>query len=247
MNTLPSDLWHALVESLRHTELPAITFTEIVLVLLLATALSIPRRSWRYFGLLATVVHELGHAFAAVTSGQRLSGIHLRLDHSGTTTTYSRSRTATVWSCFWGYPVPGIVGAAFVVCGFNGWGPAAMAGSVLVLALSLLFLRNLTGFAITSVAILAVLALIMLVPDAFVGHVAVVLGLALLVGAVRDLFKLAHVHLRRRDRLSSSDAYLLFRATAVPSAVWIVLFALLVTGSWVVAWQPISMILLGGA
>jgi hypothetical protein len=236
-----------LVESLRRTEIPAITVTEIVLVLLLATALSIPRRSWRYFGLLATVVHELGHAFAAVTSGQRLSGIHLRLDHSGTTTTYSRSTMATVWSCFWGYPVPGIVGAAFVVCGFSGWGPAAVATSVLVLVASLLFLRNLAGFAITSAAILGAVALIMLVPDAFVGHVAVVLGLALLVGAVRDLFKLAHVHLRRRDRLSSSDAYLLFRATAVPSAVWIVLFALLVTGSWLVAWEPISMILLGGA
>jgi hypothetical protein len=143
--------------------------------------------------------------------------------------------------------VPGIVGAAFVVCGFSGWGPAAVATSVLVLVASLLFLRNLAGFAITSAAILGAVALIMLVPDAFVGHVAVVLGLALLVGAVRDLFKLAHVHLRRRDRLSSSDAYLLVRATAVPSAVWIVLFALLVTGSWLVAWQPISMILLGGA
>lgn len=247
MNTLPSDLWHALAESLRRTEIPAITFPEIVLVLLTATVLSIPRRSWRYFGLLATVVHELGHAFAAVTSGQRLSGIHVRLDHSGTTTTYSRSKMATAWSCFWGYPVPGIVGAAYVVCGFSGWAPAAMAGGVLVLAVSLLFLRNLAGFAITFAAILAAVALIMLVPDTLVGHVAVVLGLALLVGAVRDLFKLAHVHLRRRDRLSSSDAYLLFRATAVPSVVWIVLFALLVTGSWVVAWQPIAVILLGGA
>lgn len=247
MNTNPSDLWHALLESLRRTELPAITVTEIVLVLLMATALSIPRRSWRYFGLLATVVHELGHAFAAVTSGQRLSGIHLRLDHSGTTTTYSRSKLATVWSCFWGYPVPGVVGAAFVVCGFSGWGPAAIAGSVLVLIASLLFLRNLAGFAITFAAILGAATLIILVPDAFVGHVAVVLGLALLVGAVRDLFKLAHVHLRHRDRLPSSDAYLLYRATAVPSVIWIALFALLVTGSWFVAWQPISMILLGGA
>lgn len=247
MNTIPGDLWQALTDSLRRTELPAITLTELVVALLAATALSIPRRSWRYFGLLATVVHELGHAFAALTSGQRLSGIHLRLDHSGTTTSYSHSRLAAAWSCFWGYPVPAIVGAALVVCGFSGWGPAAMAGSVLVLALSLLFLRNLAGFAITSVVILAVLALIMLVPDAFVGHVAVVLGLVLLVGAVRDLFKLAHVHLRRRDRLRTSDAYLLYRTTAVPSAVWIVLFALLVTGAWLVAWQPISVILPSGA
>jgi hypothetical protein len=241
------DLWQTLVESLRRTEVPAITFQELLLVLLVATALSIPRRSWRYFGLLATAVHELGHALAAVTSGQRLSGIRLRLDHSGTTTTYSRSRAAAAWSCFWGYPVPAIVGAGFVTAGFSGWGPAAIAASILVLAASMLFLRNMAGFLVTAVAIACALALILLVPHAFVGHVAVVLGLAMLVAAVRDLVKLANVHLRRRDRLATSDAYLLYRATAVPSGVWIFLFAVLVAGSWVAAWQPISLILGRGA
>lgn len=247
MNNATGDFWHLLTDSFRRTELPAITVTELLVAVLAATALSIPRRSWRYFGLLATVVHELGHAFAALTSGQRLSGIRLRLDHSGTTTTYSRSRAATAWSCFWGYPVPGIVGAALVICGFSGWGPALFSGGVMVLAASLLFIRNLAGFAITTGAIAGTTALILVVPDAFAGHTAVVLGLAMLVGAVRDLFKLANVHLRRRDRLASSDAYLLYRATAVPSVVWIMLFAVLVTGSWLAAWQPIASILTGAA
>jgi hypothetical protein len=243
----PGDLWQSLVDSLRRTDLPAITVTELLLAVLIATALSIPNRSWKYFGLLATAVHEMGHAFAAVTSGQRLSGIWLRFDHSGTTTTYSRSRLATAWSCFWGYPMPGVVGAAFVVCGFGGWGPAAITAGAAVLAVSLLFLRNLAGFLITAAALAGALALILLVPDGFIGHVAVILGLALLVGAVRDLVKLALVHLRRRDRLATSDAYLLYRTTAVPSVVWIALFTGLVTGSWLVAWQPIATILLGGA
>jgi nitroreductase len=241
------ELWQTLVESLRRTEVPAITFQELLLVLLVATALSIPRRSWRYFGLLATAVHELGHALAAVTSGQRLSGIRLRLDHSGTTTSYSRSRAAAAWSCFWGYPVPAIVGAGFVIAGFSGWGPAAIAASILVLAASMLFLRNVAGFLVTALAVACALALILLVPDAFVGHVAVVLGVAMLVAAVRDLFKLANVHFRRRDRLGTSDAYFLYRATAVPSAVWIALFAVLVAVSWLAAWQPISLILARGA
>ena len=89
--------------------------------------------------------------------------------------------------------------------------------------------------------------LILLVPEAFVGHVAVILGVALLVAAVRDLIKLAHLHLRRRERLASSDAYLLWRATSVPSGVWIILFAALVAGSWLWAWQPISTVLYAGA
>jgi hypothetical protein len=241
--SLPADLWITFINAFSRTDIPAITATELLLVVSLATALSIPRRSWRYVGLLATATHELGHAFAAVTSGQRLSGIRLRFDHSGTTTTFSRSKLATVWSCFWGYPVPAVVGAAFVWCGFNGWGPAAIAASAVILAATLVFLRNAAGFLIAIGAILGCIALIFLVPAGFVGHTAVMLGLVLLVGAVRDLIKLTHVHLRRRDRLATSDAYLLFRATAVPSGIWILLFTVIVAGSWLVAWQPISTIL----
>ncbi|YCK79187.1 M50 family metallopeptidase [Arthrobacter sp. D3-16] len=240
---LPEDPWSTFSGAFSRTDLPVITFTELVLVVCIVTALSVPRQSWKFVGLLATATHELGHAFAAVTSGQRLSGIRLRLDHSGTTTTYSRSKLATVWSCFWGYPVPAIVGAGFVWCGFNGWGPAALAVSTVALAGTLLFLRNPAGFLITLAAMGGNVALILLVPAGFVGHVSVILGLVLLVGAVRDLIKLTHVHLRRRDRLATSDAYLLYRATAIPSVVWILLFTVLVTGSWLVAWLPISAVL----
>ena len=243
----PGDLWSTLLDTFGRAAAPSVTLTELVLALVAAAALSVPRRSWRYFGLLATATHEMGHAVAAVVSGQRLSGIRLRLDHSGTTTTYSRSRLASAWSCFWGYPVPALVGATFVWCGFNGWGPAAITGGGLALAASLLFLRNLAGVLITVAAIAGTLLLILLVPEAFVGHVAVILGLALLVAAVRDLVKLAHVHVRRRERLASSDAYLLWRATSVPPPVWIFLFAALVAGSWLWAWQPISLVVSAGA
>jgi hypothetical protein len=240
-------VWSTFAAAFSQAPVPNITWVEMLLSLAAATALSIPRTSWRYFGLLATATHELGHAVAAVTSGQRLSGIRLRLDHSGTTTTYSRSRVAAAWSCFWGYPVPALVGAAFVWCGVTGWGAAAMAASVVVLAASMLFLRNVAGFLITITAMAGAAALTFLATASVAGHAAVIFGLALLVAAVRDLAKLTHVHLRRRDRLGSSDAYLLYRATAVPSAVWITIFGALVAGSWLAAWLPVSRILLGGA
>lgn len=245
--TTPGEPWDRLLAAFSRADPPSVTLAELALAVMIAAALSVPRRSWRYFGLLATATHEMGHAVAAVLSGQRLAGIRLLLDHSGTTTTYSRSRLATAWSCFWGYPVPAMVGAAFVWCGFDGWGPAAVAGGAVALGASLVFLRNLAGVLITSAAIAITLLLLLFVPAAFVGHVAVILGLALLVAAVRDLIKLTHVHLRRRDRLASSDAYLLWRVTSVPSGVWILLFAALVAGSWLWAWQPISTVLPAGA
>lgn len=247
MNTLPGQLWQRLVEAFSRTALPDVSVGELAVVLLIATVLSVPRATWRYFGLLATATHELGHAFAAVMSGQRLGGIRLGLDHSGTTTSYSRGRLAAVWSGFWGYPVPALTGAALVWSGFTGWGPAALAAGSLILLASLVFIRNLAGFLITAAAAASGAALVFFVPHGFTGHVAVALGLALLVASVRDLIKLMHVHLRRRDRLASSDAYLLYRSTSVPSFVWIALFIAIVSASWVVAWQPISAILLAGA
>jgi hypothetical protein len=247
MNSLPDQLWHCLIEAFNRTALPDVSLAELAMVVLVATALSVPRATWRYFGLLATATHELGHAFAAVMSGQRLGGIRLSLDHSGTTTSYSRGRAAAVWSGFWGYPVPALTGAALVWSGFNGWGPAALTVGSLILLASLLFIRNLAGILITAAAAASGAMLVLFVPHAFTGHVAVALGLALLVAAVRDVLKLVHLHVRRRDRLSSSDAYLLYRSTSVPSFVWIALFLAIVSASWFLAWQPISAILVAGA
>ncbi|WP_230119515.1 M50 family metallopeptidase [Arthrobacter sp. Bi83] len=240
---MPEQWWDRIVAGFARSDIPAVSVTELLAVVLVAGVLSVPRATWRYFGLFATVTHELGHAFAALTSGQRLGGIKLRLNHSGTTTSYTRGRFAAVWSGFWGYPVPGVTGAALVWSGFNGWGPAAMSAGLLVLLASLMFIRNLAGVFILLAAVFAAAALVLAVPAAFTGHVAIILGLALLVAAVRDLAKLTNVHLRRRDQLPTSDAYILYRATAIPSGVWIVLFSLVVAASWVVAWQPMSHIL----
>lgn len=244
--TLPEQWWDRVAAGFARSEVPTVTVTELIAVVLVAVVLSVPGATWRYFGLFATVTHELGHAFAALTSGQRLGGIQLRLNHSGTTTSYTRGRFAAVWSGFWGYPVPGMTGAGLVWSGFTGWGPAAMSAGLLVLLASLIFIRNAAGVLILLAAVAGTGALIIGVPAVFTGHVAIILGLALLVASVRDLAKLTNVHLRRRDQLRTSDAYILYRATAVPSVVWIALFSLVVAASWLVAWQPMSRVLAAG-
>ncbi len=245
--TVPEEWWNRIAAGFARSEVPTVTVTELLTVVLVAVVLSVPSATWRYFGLFATVTHELGHAFAALTSGQRLGGIKLRLNHSGTTTSFTRGRFAAVWSGFWGYPVPGVTGAALVWSGFNGWGPAAMSAGLLVLLASLVFIRNAAGVLILLATVVCAGVLVLAVPSAFTGHVSIILGLALLVAAVRDLAKLTNVHLRRRDQLATSDAYILYRATAVPSGVWIALFSLVVAASWAVAWQPMSRIFTGGA
>ena len=159
-------------------------------MILLAVALSLPRATWRYFGLLATVTHELGHAFAALMTGQRAGRHPPEPGPLGHHHHLQPGPLAAVWSTFWGYPVPAVVGAAMVWSGFNGWGPAAMSVGTLILLASFLFIRNGIGLLITAAAVLAAVLLVLFVPPEFNGHVMIVLGLALLVAAVRDLGKL---------------------------------------------------------
>lgn len=219
----------------------------VLIIIAAAAALSLPRASWRYFGLVTTVVHELGHAFAALMSGQRLHSIVLRTDHSGTTRSLSRGRWPAVWSGFWGYPAPAMAGAVLVTCGFAGWGSTAIAGASAVVLASLLFIRNFAGAAITLTTAAFGTGIVLLAPAASTGYVAVVLGLVLLVGSVRALGNLIHLHLRRRSALGTSDAHLLHTATGVPAVFWILLFAAIITASWYAAWLPAAAFAAPGA
>lgn len=214
--------------------------TEAALILLAAAALSIPNATWRYFGLFSTVVHELGHAFAALVTGRRVTGIRLNFDHSGLTTSFGRPGWRTAWATFWGYPVPAVVGAVLVWAGFRGWAPAALSVGALVLLLSLLFIRNAGGVLILLGAVAVSTALVVAVPAELTGHVVVALGVALLVGSVRDLGKVVSVHARRRRDRGQSDAHLLYRSTGLPAGVWFLLFAAVIAGSWTWAWTVAS-------
>lgn len=232
--------WNRILDGFARAEPPEITAVELAIMVLAAAALSIPRPTWRFFGLFTTVVHELGHAFAALMTGRVLKGITLTMDHAGTTTTIGRPGWRAAWSGFWGYPTPAVLGATLVWAGLGGWGPAALSVGALILLAALLFIRNGGGLLILLGAVAISAVLVLALPAAFTGHVVIALGLALLVGSVRDLGKVISVHLRRRRELQSSDAFLLYRSTGVPSPVWLLLFAVVIAASLVAAWFPLS-------
>lgn len=232
--------WNRILDGFARAEPPEITAVELAIMVLAAAALSIPRPTWRFFGLFTTVVHELGHAFAALMTGRVLKGITLTMDHAGTTTTIGHPGWRAAWSGFWGYPTPAVLGATLVWAGLGGWGPAALSVGALILLAALLFIRNGGGLLILLGAVAISAVLVLALPAAFTGHVVIALGLALLVGSVRDLGKVISVHLRRRRELQSSDAFLLYRSTGVPSPVWLLLFAVVIAASLVAAWFPLS-------
>ncbi|MCC3292496.1 M50 family metallopeptidase [Arthrobacter sp. zg-Y1110] len=235
MTGLPGIVWDRITSGLTRLDAPEVTAVELVLILVAAVGLAVPKLTWKYFGMFTTVIHELGHAVAALTTFQMVTGIKLHLNHGGTTNTYGPGGIRAVWSAFWGYPVPAVVGATLVWAGLQGWSSAALSVSCLVLMFTLLLIRNAEGLLILGSVLAISLLLVLFAGPVFLGHTTLVIGIAMLVGAVRDLGKVIHVHFRRRTELESSDAYILFRQTMIPSPVWLFGFAAVTAVSWFLA------------
>ncbi len=229
-------LWGKIAGGFVHHEAAPVGLLELILVVLVAAVVSILPVTWRIFALFVTLVHELGHACASVMTGRIVTGIRLRFDQSGSTMSYGRiGGLSEVWATFWGYPVPAVVGAALVWSALTGWGSFALSVSAILLLVTILAIRNLVGLVIILSTAGVSLALVWFASAEFLGHVTFVLGIALLVGAVRDCLKVLSVHTRRRDELETSDAHILYRQTGIPSPVWLILFAVPILGSWFVA------------
>ncbi|MFP7761352.1 M50 family metallopeptidase [Marisediminicola sp. LYQ85] len=209
--------------------------TVLAAALVAAALVSVPNATWRYFGLFTTLVHELGHAVAGVLTGRTVRGIRIRRNHSGEALSSGRGTASAVVSGVFGYPAPAIVGAAQLWSVFAGYPSLALFAGGVVLVVTLLVIRNLFGVLVVLASIAASAVLWFFATPEWQSYALLVLGVALLVGSVRALVGVASVHVRHRSRLSSSDAYLLARRTGVPSAVWLVLFALIIGASCVFA------------
>lgn len=223
--------WTALFARATPVEVPP---TVLLGILAVAAALSIPRVTWQQFGLFTTLVHELGHAVAGLLTGRTVTGIRIRRNHSGEALSTGRGSIGPVVSGVFGYPAPAIVGAAQLWSVFNGYTAIALFAGGIVLLLTLLVIRNLFGVLVVLASAGVSAALWFLATPQQQGYALLVLGTALLVGSVRALATVVRVH-TGRGQLSSSDAYLLYRRTGVPSVVWLLVFAAVIGGCWWVA------------
>lgn len=223
--------WSKVLEGFSRGTPLEVSWPVLLLIAAAAAALTIPRPVWRWFGLFVTFVHELGHAFAALMTGQVVKGIQLRFDHSGQMRSMGRSRFAAAWTGFWGYPVPAVTGAALVWAAFSGWAGFALSAGALVLLAALLFIRNAQGLLIACGCAAVSVLLVWFASPFAVACITLAVGIALLAGAVRDWLNVLSVHTRRRRSLQSSDAYILYQRTGVPSALWLAAFALVIAAS----------------
>lgn len=194
---------------------------QVLAIALVAIGLAVVRTTWTVVGLPVTVVHELGHAVAALSAGYRLRGITVNGDMSGATNFWARGTAGSLWTMWWGYPAPAVVGVGLMWAAATGWARVAL--WVLVGALALVFLLSRSLHTVV----------VVLVTGAGLGSIAywgsglaatiVVFAVAwlLLVGAVRALANVTRAHLSRRG-VAQSDAYLMARRLRViPAPLWL--------------------------
>lgn len=222
---MPPILERICAASLQPTPVDESAAFAVGLAAVVAALLVLPRAVWAYSGLVVTVVHELGHGLAGLLTGRRVVGIRISGDHAGLTTS-TGTRASAPFSTFFGYPAPAIYGAALVAAALWGRAGSALALSLLVLVVSLVFMRG----ALTWLTVLIVLALgigaLGWLPGAWLSSVVGGVGAYFLVGSLRGFGNVLRAH--ARGRTGDSDAALMARATGVPAAVWLLLMALVI-------------------
>lgn len=217
----PAELWDRLfgVQAEPHVLVPAVTGV-------LALLLVISHGPWRLARHVLTIVHEAGHALAALMAGRRLRAILLHSDTSGVTV--SRGRTTgpgMVFTALAGYPAPALLGL-----GFSALITVDRMPMVLVLAAAgvlgvLVMVRNAYGIFTVLVAAAVLAAVAFLGTPNIQAAFVYLITWFLLVGSIRPLFELQRK--RRRGAAGDSDVDQLARLTGTPAALWLLVIGVL--------------------
>ncbi len=185
---------------------------------------------WRWSRNVVTIVHEGGHAVAALLTGRRLTGIRLHSDTSGLTLSVGRPRgPGMVFTAAAGYVSPPLVGLLGVALLAADQVTVLLWAAVAVMAGMLLMVRNLYGALVLVVVGGAFVAISLYAsPDV---QAAFGYGMTwfLLLGGVRPVVELWR---QRRDPAGrGSDAAQLAGLTHIPTTLWTAFFGLVALGA----------------
>lgn len=190
---------------------------------------------WRVARLAITVVHELGHAVIGILVGRRFTGFVVNGDMSGHAVTVGKrrgfGRAVSAWA---GYPAPAVLGAALVQVSSSGWAGTALAAGLVVLALSLPFVRSGHTLAVVAGALAVLGAVWWFAGPTGAATLCLGAGVLLLLGAWRHLGAVTRGG-RRKD-----DPQQLAELTGLPAWLWNLTFAVVIAGASWRAWRAIA-------
>jgi hypothetical protein len=200
----------------------------VVAAAALALLLVAGPRTWPLVRHAVTLVHEGGHALAALVTGRRLHGVRLHGDSSGLTTSSGRRRgPGAVLTLAAGYPAPALLGLACAAVLARGYVLVVLVGLLVALVLLLLQVRNLFGLWSVLVVGTLLVGVTWFLPDAWQQGAAHAVTWFLLLASARPVVEL---HAARR-RTRGSDPAQLAALTRVPTTVWTGVFLLVCCGA----------------
>lgn len=201
---------------------PPLSWEISVLLALVALAVTWTPAGYRVVRHVVTLMHEAGHASAAVLCGRRLTGIRLHSDTSGVTLSRGRPRgPGMVLTLLAGYPAPALVGLLGAMIVSSGHAAACLWAVVALCVLMLALIRNLYGAVVVLVIGISVGTLSWLAPGAVISVAAHLVVWSLLLAAPRAVVELGR---RRRRGARGSDADQLAGITGLPAGVWVAVF-----------------------
>jgi hypothetical protein len=200
-----------------------------VVTAVLAAAAVLWPPAWRVTRHAVTLVHEAGHAGAALLTGRRLAGIRLHSDTSGLTTSVGRSSgPGMVLTAAAGYVAPGLLGLAAAALVARGYAVGVLWCLLLVVVVLGLGVRNLFGVWSVLVTGAGLVALTWWAPAPWQTTAAWAVTWFLLLSAPRPVAELRRT---RRRGARTSDADVLARLTRIPAAIWVLGFGAATVGT----------------
>ncbi|MDT4892135.1 MAG: hypothetical protein QOE97_1170 [Pseudonocardiales bacterium] len=206
---------------------PAPTRELIAACAIVGAGLVLWSRAWRYTRHVVTICHEGAHGVAALCTGRRLSGIRLHSDTSGLTLSRGRrTGPGMIVTAAAGYLGPGVTGlvAAYVL--HRQHAVALLWGTLALLTLLLVQIRNWFGLWSVLVTAGGVFAVSWWAPPQWQSAVAYAATFFLLLAAPWTVLELRVA--RRRGAVRDSDVDTLARLTRTPATLWL---ALLLAGT----------------
>lgn len=194
-----------------------------VAALLIALVATQNRRMWRVVRHAVTLVHEMGHAIVGLITGGHVSGIILRKDSSGVTTTahaVSGSGIQRLFTTLAGYPAPTFFGTAAIAAAASGYGRSGWWGLLLMGVLCLAFSRSIfTVISAFAFSLVPAVFLLWINNNSVSSFALLVLGGILVFGTINTLLDLTWLTSKKKDK--GSDAFSLAEQTGISRWVWV--------------------------
>jgi hypothetical protein len=181
------------------------------------------------FVALGTLVHEAGHAFAAIATGGGVRTISVDSAESGVTWTWIPSWPSNVLTTFAGYAAPPLAGLGAAALLDRGRAPAVLTIAVVVSAPVLLVARG--WFTVLVVLVVGGTAFSALHWGGPLAQQAIAYSLTWLLLVTEASGLVALVRLWRHGG-TGGDAHTLATLTRVPAPVWIAAWAAVIGWSW---------------